>query len=519
MRKLYTVFIVAQFVLAGMAFIPPSGEAAKIKPSGTIKFVLMSVRTPEAMEADNAVLQANGKMFESKIVPFRPTTSMDDYKAAKSAANACVTADTQGETSAKGAYAPPSYVGPDIEGVNGTEAGGWRPPDTHGAVGPDHFVEITNSHYDVYRKSDGVRVESVSLASFFGYATQPLFDPRCVYDSAEGRWIVSSEAFEESATVQRHFIAVSKTTDPTGAFYVYHADVNFKDNDNFWDYPQIGVDKKSILITANIFSNHETTWEGADLGVVSKSSLYSGKTTTGKLFTKLEGTLAPPIVLDQSSKSCLVVADVFGNNSRITLYTLTYPKGAPKLTKSFITVPAFNMPPDVSQPGTTAKLDPLDARFVNASTQNGNSLWQIHTIKINNKPTPQWYEFNITKKTIIQSGNFSASDTSDDWNASIAANKGGDVFVTWSSTDATEGTNAQVRYSGRRSTDTSGLIDGGAALYTSSTYYDPSSDTVERWGDYSAVTIDPSNTSRAWIVNEKINSTSEWGSRITCIGY
>ncbi|MEK7776049.1 MAG: hypothetical protein AAB331_01570, partial [Planctomycetota bacterium] len=214
MRKLYTVFIVAQFVLAGMAFIPLLGEAAKIKPAGTIKFVLMSVRTPEAMEADNAVLQANGKMFESKIVPFRPTTSMDDYKAAKSAANACVTADTQGETSAKGAYAPPGYVGPDIEGVNGTEAGGWRPPDTHGAVGPDHFVEITNSHYDVYRKSDGVRVKSVSLESFFGYATQPLFDPRCVYDSAEGRWIVSTEAFEESATVQRHFIAVSKTTDP-----------------------------------------------------------------------------------------------------------------------------------------------------------------------------------------------------------------------------------------------------------------------------------------------------------------
>lgn len=519
MRRLCSLFIVAQFVLAGMAFMPSSGEAAKIKPSGTIKFVLMSVREPEAMEADNAAFQASGEIPAPRVVPFRPTTSMENYKAAKAAANASVTTDRQDGTSASGTFAPPSYVGPDIDGVNATEAGGWRPPDTHGAVGLNHFVEVTNSHVDVYRKSDGVRVKSVSLASFFGYTTQPLFDPRCVYDSAEGRWIIATDAFEESATVQRQFLAVSKTNDPTGVFYIYNADVNFKDKPDFWDYPQIGVDAKSILITANIFGNHETTWEGADLGVVSKSSLYSGKTTTGKLFTKLEGTLAPPIVLDLSSKSCLVVADAYGNTSRITLYTLTYPKGVPSLVKSFIPVPAFDFPPDVTQPGTTAKLDPLDGRFVNASTQNGNSLWQIHTIKINNKPTPKWYEFNISTKKVIQSGNFSASNTSNDWNASIAANKDGDVFVTWSSTDATEITNAQVRYSGRRSTDTKGIIDGGAALFTSSTYYDPSSDTTERWGDYSAVSIDPSNTSRAWIVNEKINSTSEWGTRITCIGY
>ena len=92
MRKLYNVFIVAQFVLAGMVFIPSSGEAAKIKPTGTIKFELMSV----AMETDDVALQANGKQSESPIVPFRPTMNMDNYKAAKAAANACVTTDNQG---------------------------------------------------------------------------------------------------------------------------------------------------------------------------------------------------------------------------------------------------------------------------------------------------------------------------------------------------------------------------------------------------------------------------------------
>ncbi len=43
-----------------------------------------------------------------------------------------------------------------------------------------------------------------------------------------------------------------------------------------------------------------------------------------------------------------------------------------------------------------------------------------------------------------------------DFNASIAANRRQDVFVTWSSTDA--GVNAEVRFSGRLPTEPLGLI-------------------------------------------------------------
>jgi hypothetical protein len=42
---------------------------------------------------------------------------------------------------------------------------------------------------------------------------------------------------------------------------------------------------------------------------------------------------------------------------------------------------------------------------------------------------------------------------------------------------------------------------------------------AQRWGDYSAVTLDPSNQATAWLVNEKINSSSIWGSRIITIGF
>jgi hypothetical protein len=53
-----------------------------------------------------------------------------------------------------------------IEGDNQGTGGGYYPPDTEGATGIKHFVEVTNSHVDIYLKSNGTRVKSVSLASF-----------------------------------------------------------------------------------------------------------------------------------------------------------------------------------------------------------------------------------------------------------------------------------------------------------------------------------------------------------------
>src|SRR2546425_11979385 len=40
-------------------------------------------------------------------------------------------------------------------------------PDCSGAVGPEHFVELINNHYAVYRKLDGVRLQSMTMDAFW----------------------------------------------------------------------------------------------------------------------------------------------------------------------------------------------------------------------------------------------------------------------------------------------------------------------------------------------------------------
>ncbi len=207
-------------------------------------------------------------------------------------------------------------VGLTIEGVDQITAGGLLPPDTHGAVGLEHYVQVVNSHIDIYEKcGSNTQVKSLPLSAFFGYFEQILFDPRIIYDPTWNRWVVIAEAFPESETIQRQFIGVSTGSDPTGSFYIYSVDVNYAGIDFFWDYPQLGMDQNSIILTANIFPEFT-----ASMFAVAKSRLYNGLSFSVPVFTGLMPTLAPPIVLDQNDKTFLIAAPY--NSAALKLYTL-----------------------------------------------------------------------------------------------------------------------------------------------------------------------------------------------------
>jgi hypothetical protein len=53
---------------------------------------------------------------------------------------------------------------------------------------------------------------------------------------------------------------------------------------------------------------------------------------------------------------------------------------------------------------------------------------------------------------------------------------------------------------------------------TFSSQFDPNGNRY-RWGDYSAVALQYSNSNNAWIVNEWAETSSIWGSHITQIGF
>ena len=271
-----------------------------------------------------------------------------------------------------------------------------------------------------------------------------------------------------------------------------------------------------MLFTANIFNG--PTFLGADFFAIAKARLYNGLGFTVPVFTSLVGTLAPPIVRDQNASTFLIAAPTSGTSFSKYTVTNTSRAGISLTGPVSISVPSYSVPPAAGQPGTTKLLDTADSRFVNASTQSGNDLWQTHTIALGSFPAPKFYRLNTSTNTVSQSGFYFAGATSDDFNASIAANDAGDCFVTWTSTDPSNAKNAQVRLSGKRSADAG--ISAGPNANTNPSFYNASADNPERWGDYSAVTTDPLNSANAWLVNEKINTGGVlWGSKIVRFGF
>lgn len=458
------------------------------------------------------------------------------YNAAKAAAARAPMGAKSGP--APQPLAPPTLKGINYNGVTQGVSGGAYPPDTHGAVGASNYVEIVNQIIAIYNKASPTPtlLTTYTLNAFFGYTPTALFDPRVVYDLTWKRWVISAEAFPESSGTQCHFLAASLTSNPAGSWYKYTiCGVDF--GGGFWDFPRLGMDQDAVIVIANWFA----PGGGADsrMFAVAKAVLYNGLGFSVPVFA-LAFSAAPPIVLDGNKYAYFAAADVYDNSANVYLYRgedLSNGWGATLVFQGFVPVGSYSVPPNAPQPATTQVIDTSDARFVNASTQVGDSLWNVNTIYLAGYAAPKFYEINTGTTALKQSAFFFEGSTSWDWNASIAANAFGsgaggtigDAFVTWSSTDVGSSPHQpRVRFGGRTAGDALGSMGApGTSLFTSPVPLTANFDSnfgAQRWGDYSAVTLDPAAygtcaaTRRAWIVNEKVESGGTWGSRIGRIG-
>lgn len=556
-RLLRLLFVLSGLIALAVFLIPGAGTSAQVvrgeelqvteEPFGVehdhAEIAAPRIRKPAQMRRMDARLNPPESREEEEFL--RPTIDESEYfaiKAAGAARNALALGPAMGRVVGRGGpdslavpgtgtldpepLAPPAVL-QSCEGDTRTDF--LRPPDPHMAVGPSHVLQITNSRINVFRKSDCLNLLSISLNAFFGYTPQLIFDPQAVYDFVSDRWIVTGEAFEESATVQRFFMGVSTSSNPVGSYFIFNSDVNFFNNDDFFDYPHIGQDHDSILVTANIFG--PTTFRGAQFFAWPKLELFAGKGFSYCFFRGLVGTTMPSNVLDRNPDTFLLAAPPAG--SVVTKYrVVSSSRLCPSIFVSSIAVPFYLLPPDASQPGVNAKLSTLDGRFVNMGTQIGNALYQVHSVDVAGLSTPRLYIINsVTNAVTVE--DFFWTNTSHDWNASVAANFFGDIFVNWSSTDTGGrgggGTNAQVRFGGRRA-GTVDLIRPGAALFTSPNPYATFACSIpasERWGDYSSVAIDPvsGNGRTAWFVNQKNQPavtppcSNRWGTRIGGVTY
>jgi hypothetical protein len=171
-----------------------------------------------------------------------------------------------------------------------------EPPSQAIAVGNGYVLEGVNNAVQVYSTAGAALLPAVlSSNEVFGLApainqltgAQGPFptDMRVFFDNGMSRWFILQRAQDNdingtSLPSSHLYLAVSQTSNPTGAYNIYVMDTS--DNNNFFgcpcfaDYLQIGSDQYGFYITADEYNAFFPFFVDATILAISKSSLAAG---------------------------------------------------------------------------------------------------------------------------------------------------------------------------------------------------------------------------------------------------
>ena len=409
----------------------------------------------------------------------------------------------------------------------------YAPPDTNGAVGGTQYVQWVNTYFAVFDKSTGAIASGFpkpgnSIWANFGGGCQQNNDgdPIVQYDKLANRWILTQ--FSVSTTPYTQCVAVSTTSDATGTYNRYE----FNYGTQFNDYPKMGVWPDGYYITYNIFTNG-STFAGSKVCAFDRTAMLAGTAATqlcfqlstaygGLLPSDLDGTTAPP------KGSPNFVMNYGANSLNLWKFHVDFatPAKATFTGPTNIPVAAFNAACSgggacIPQPSTSNKLDSLADRLMYrlAYRNRGGTeaLVVNHSVTVGNKhngiTSVRWYEVRTPNATptVFQQGTLGTADGIHRWMGSIAMDKVGNMALGYS---ASSGSVApSIRHTGRLVTDTPGtmqtenIVQVGGGSQTG---------TLHRWGDYSAMTVDPVDDCTFWYTTEylKASGSFNWSTRI-----
>ena len=415
-------------------------------------------------------------------------------------------------------------LGKNFEGVNNLS--GVAPPDTDGDVGPNHYFQMVNLAFAIYNKNGtklyGPADNSTLWNGFVGSWTGTNDgDPIILYDEMADRWMASQFAVNTNDGTQWELVAISQTPDPTGAWYRYAFQFTYMP-----DYPKFGVWSDGYYLSVNQFqkSGGTYTWKGAGACVLNRAKMLAGNATAEMVFFSLgtaygsllpadfDGTTVPPAgtpnYFTSVSSSVLQIWALHADWTNTANSTIT------KLPN--VSVASYNTSISVTQPGTTQILDNLSDRLMYRLQYRNFGSYQAmvtnHTVNAgSSRAGVRWYELRKTGTnwTLYQQGTYAPADGNHRWMASVAMNSQGDIGLGYSVSGSS--TYPSIRYTGRNSSDPLGTMTMAETTIFAGT---KSQTGVSRWGDYSCMSVDPSNDLDFWFTTEYSNSGWAWRTRV-----
>jgi len=431
-------------------------------------------------------------------------------------------------------------------GLSGTA----KPPDPNGDIGPNHYVEMVNLSVGVFKR-DGTPLLNVPIGSIFAGlpGTHPcegnFGDPVVLHDQLANRWLLTQ--FTASTAPFYLCMAVSQTPDPTGAYHLYA----FSNGGLFPDYPKFGVWPGGYLGSSRDFNGLAGAFVGVGTWAFERTKMLVGdptavavkvllapgtepwKTGDGLLPSDLDGKVLPPFAtigyfIGTMDDGGPYGAPFDGVNVFHLRFSFSPPAAALTFVRSIPVAPFDSIfpcspgPRDcIPQPGTTQKIDILSyrqrpmhraayRRFANYESLVTNQSVEAQPVLAG----VRWYELrglSTATPSVFQQGTVVGNDGVHRWMGSIAQDRRGNMALGYSVSNATT-VFPGIRYTGRLLADPLGTMpqgEGTMAIGTGSQTGSP------RWGDYTAMTIDPVDDCTFWYVNEYYTVTGgTWNTRI-----
>jgi hypothetical protein len=444
-----------------------------------------------------------------------------------------------------GSGAQPTVIA-DFDGIPAT---GFLPPDTIGAVGPNHYVQMLNSQLAVFRKNGQLLLGPAPIASLWsGFGgiceSDNDGDPVVRYDSLADRWLVSQFATVEGDNDKnRQCIAISKGPDPAAGqwfLYAFETKTGGPGTGVFPDYPKIGVWPDAYYMgTQRGFPS-----SGLDVWAFERDKMLAGQPARQVQFSvagsslflmpsDLNGQRPPPGTPNFFVRH--VDGKLFGGVDRLEIFEFKVNWANPTQStfslSTQIPVTAFNatLCGDMfsgncaTQPGTPVKLETMPAWLMWRLQYRNFGAFQTlvanHTVNVDpatDRAGIRWYELRRVGAgpwTKFQEGTH-APDSNHRFMGSIAMDRSGNVALGYTAS----GTNLfpSVRLASRRATDPLGTLSGETTLKAGE---GSQTDLSARWGDYSSMEVDPTDPCVFWYTSQYMRATSDadWRTRITAI--
>jgi hypothetical protein len=535
------VWLVAATLLMALVAPPVAGQPpVQREPAGSLSPTVLPAVVPTRFVGDVRTLP------RPKVIPASRRLELE-----QPAAKIDTASGEAGEVQSSGPLANAPGPAMTFAGLDHDSWGDGWPPDTNGDVGPGHYIQTVNTSVGIFRKSDGARLAAFTFDAFFSSAATGTpcdnsnqGDPVVVYDQLADRWIISDFAWSNfSSGPMFQCFAVSITGDPmTGGWYFYA--VQTDPGGHIPDYPKIGVWPDGIYMSANVFATtgsqafqHVRVWafnrtdleSGSPLRAVSFDlpAKVQGISVFSLLPSNLRGD-APPAGRPN------LFASIWGvYAARIWKFDVdwTTPASSTFTGPSQVSIGTFAVgPTTVPQPAPGNSVDTLTYRLMMQNQYRNlggqESLWLSHTVGNGSAiASVRWYQLNVSGGTVatsspVQQGTFNP-DANHRFMPSLAVDGSGNMAIGYSVSSST--TYPSIRYAGRLVTDPLNTLGQGETTLWAGTGAQTNTcggGACARWGDYTAMSIDPVDDCTFWYTNEYYGTNGgNWQTRIGSFKY